>query len=133
MKKLIYISLVAALGSVALGASASAVTITSDGTTANTIGSTGTSAGSADSVDVTPAAAGAGFIKQTFTFKKSANVQLIYTEHANAGAVAANSRKGKNIFAGNTGGGAVTQTTGSTFNGGVADAPTATNISLPSS
>lgn len=132
MKKIISVSIAAFLGFAAVGANASSVTIVGAGAS-NTIGSTGTTAGTADSVDVTPTAAGAGFIKQSFTFKKSANVQLIYAENANAGGVASNSRKGKNIFAGNTGGGAVTRLKESTFASGVANAPLVGDITVPSS
>ncbi len=125
-KKIISILAIASLSGFAYADSS--VTLTSAGA-ANTIGVTG--AGAGETVTVT--ASGSGFIRQGFVFKKSANVQLIYAENANAGAVAANSAKGKNKFNGNTGGGAVTVAGASSFSNGIANAPVIGDIVLPSS
>lgn len=92
MKKL-FVAL--ALGAAAAGASSSALA-------ANAC--TGVAGNGAT---VTGATDGSKFVRISFTAKCSANVLSQYTDQQTTFAVAAGSTKGKNIFIGNTAGGAI--------------------------
>jgi len=97
MKKL-FVSL--AMGALAAGAATGALAVTA------------CSGAAGNGTDVPGATDGTSFVRVTFNPKCSANVNLYYTDQTTTFAVASASTKGKNVFIGNTAGGAIAPATG---------------------
>jgi hypothetical protein len=87
--------------------------------------SAATSAGDGNAIDgdkgYVGASGGSGFVINTFTPKCSANVHAAVQQNETVFAVAAGSKKGRNMFSGSTNGGGVKPEAGASYPNGVAN------------